>query len=256
MFRNNHAFNSLLRPCLAALVLALAPGWIFAGQADVEPEAKSLLKNSMSYLAGLQKFEVVTHNSIEVVLETGQKIQFDTSAGAMVQRPDKLYSVRMGELVDQEFIYDGKTLTLHDIDTGFYATLEAPDTLEGMLDFARGTLDIVAPASDLIYADAFYGLMDGVTSGFVVGSVWVDGGFCHHLAFSKPGTDFQIWVQQGDQPVPRKLVITSTDIMNAPQFTVHLDDWNVAPEFTDDKFKFVMPEEAVAIEFILLDGGE
>ena len=253
MFRNKRTFALLTRPCLAALILALAPGWIFAGQADVEPMAKSLLKNSMAYLAGLQKFEVVTHNSIEAVLETGQKLQFDTSAGAMVQRPDKLYAARLGELVDQEFFYDGKTLTLHDIDAGFYATLPAPDTLEGMLDFARISLDIVAPASDLVYADAFDILMDGVTSGFVVGSAWVDGGFCYHLAFSKPGTDFQIWVQQGDQPLPRKLVITSTDVMNAPQFTVHLTDWNVAPEFGEDKFKFVMPDDVVEIDFIILD---
>jgi hypothetical protein len=237
--------------CLAALIFA--SGWVYASQADIEPKAASILKHSMTYLADLQKFEVITHNSIEAVLETGQKIQFDTSAGAMVQRPDKLYAARLGELVDQEFFYDGKTLTLHDIDSGFYATLEAPSTLEGMLDFARIYLDIVAPASDLVYADAYDILMDGVTSGFVVGSSWVDGGDCYHLAFSKPGTDFQIWVQKGDQPVPRKMVITSTDVMSAPQFTVHLTDWNLAPGFTEDKFKFVMPEDVVEIDFIMLE---
>ena len=253
MFINKGTFALLTRPCLAALILALAPGWIFAGQANVEPMAKSLLKNSMDYLAGLEKLEVVTHNSIEAVLNTGQKIQFDTSAGIMLQRPDKLYAARLGELVDQEFFYDGKTLTLHDIDAGFYATLEAPDTIEGMLDFARISLDIVAPASDLVYRDAFDILMDGVTSGFVVGTIWVDGGVCYHLAFSKPGTDFQIWVQKGDQPVPRKMVITSTDVMNAPQFTIHLTDWNAAPEFSEGKFNFVMPEDVVEIDFIMLD---
>ena len=107
MLRERETISMLTRLFLAAAILALAPGWALAGKAGVEPEAASILKNSMAYLAGLQKFEVVTHNSIEIVLDTGQKIQFDTSAGAMVQRPDKLYSARLGELVDQEFFYDG-----------------------------------------------------------------------------------------------------------------------------------------------------
>ncbi|HYO28597.1 MAG TPA: DUF2092 domain-containing protein, partial [Azonexus sp.] len=53
----------------------------------------------------------------------------------------------------------------------YFATVPAPATLEQMLDFARTTLDIVAPAGDLLYANAFEILMDNVTSGFVVGNL-------------------------------------------------------------------------------------
>ena len=241
------------RAFLAASVLAVVSGGLSAGQAELDPGAVELLRKSTSFVGGLQQFSLESHSSIEVVLLTGQKIQFDSAAAGIFQRPDKMYAVRLGELEDQEFFYNGETLTLHQIDAGFYATVEVPDTLEGMLDFARDSLDIVAPAGDYLYANAFEILMDGVTSGFVVGSSFVEGVMCDHLAFSKPGTDFQVWIQQGEQPLPRKLVITSRDVVNAPQFTVQIRDWNLAPGVSADRFNFVQPDEAQAIEFILLD---
>jgi hypothetical protein len=98
--------------------------------------------------------------------------------------------------------------------------MAAPDTLEAMLEFARTQFDIVAPAGDLIYTNAYDILMDGVTDGFVVGKAVIEGVRCDHLAFRAAHVDLQIWVQEGKQPLPRKLVITTRDLVNAPQFAV------------------------------------
>lgn len=229
------------------------PGWLSAGDNQVSPDAAKLLQKSMDYVGGLEQFGLVTQSTIEAVLDSGQKIQFNTAAAVAVKRPNLLYAARMGELVDQEFFYDGKTLTLHDIDNGFYSTVQAPDTLEGMLDFARDSLDIVAPAGDFIYSNAYEILMEDVESAFVVGKSFIEGVPCDHLAFSKPGTDFQVWVAQGEQPLPVKLVITSTDIQSAPQFTVLLREWDSVKGVPEGKFVFDKPDDAQAIEFIILD---
>ena len=207
----------------------------------------------MDYVGGLEQFGLVTQSTIEVVLDSGQKIQFNTAAAVAVKRPNMLYAARMGELVDQEFFYDGKSLTLHDIDNGFYSTVQAPDTLEGMLDFARDSLDIVAPAGDFIYSNAYEILMEDVESAFVVGKSFIEGVACDHLAFSKPGTDFQVWIAQGDQPLPVKLVITSSDIQSAPQFSVLIREWDIVREVPEEKFAFDKPDDAQAIDFIILD---
>ena len=61
----------------------------------------------------------------------------------------------MGEVINQTFYYDGKTLTVDLPDQRYYATSPAPPTIDAMLDFARDKLDIIAPGSDLIYKDAF-----------------------------------------------------------------------------------------------------
>ena len=170
----------------------------------------------MDFLASQKQFSVETRSSLEVVLVSGQKIQFDHTARQSVQRPNKLRAERTGDLVDQVFYYDGKSLTLHNPSEKYYATVAAPGTLEEMLDFARSTLDIVAPAGDLVYKNAYEILMTDVTSGFVVGKGVVEGVRCDHLAFRAPHVDWQIWIQEGSQPLPRKLVITTRDVVNAP----------------------------------------
>jgi len=53
----------------------------------------------------------------------------------------------------------------------------------------------------------------------------VDGVECEHLAFRGVDTDWQIWIETGARPVPRKYVITSKTLAGAPQYTLRIKDW-------------------------------
>ena len=186
----------------------------------------------------------------EVVAENGQKIQFGRNQKVAVRRPDGAASMAVGDRDEIQFVYDGKTLTLHNPRDKAYAQMAAPDTLEGMLDFAREKLDIVAPAGDMIYENAYDILMDEVTDGFVVGKAVIEGVRCDHLAFRAPHVDWQIWIQEGEQPLPRKLVITTRDLVNAPQFAVTVTDWNMRPTFDAQTFVFTPPADATKVDFL------
>lgn len=237
--------------------LALLTGALMqpsAQAAEIDPRAVALLKASTEFIAAQKRFSVDTRSSLEVVLDSGQKLQFDHSVRATVQRPNKLRVERLGDLVDQVFYYDGKSLTLYNPGPKFYATVAAPGTLEEMLDFAREKLDIVAPAGDFVYRNAFDILMTDVTDGFVVGKAAVEGVRCVHLAFRAPHVDWQIWIEEGKRPLPRKIVITSRDVMNAPQFSTVMTKWNLAPKISQRMFVFKAPKDARPIEFLLLGG--
>src|SRR5512134_284686 len=132
-----------LAGALALVLVAVTPYATFAQPAGIDTEATRLLKASTDFLARQQKFSVEARNSLEIVLTSGQKIQFNHGARQSVQRPNKLRAERTGDLVEQAFYYDGKTLTMINTSNKVYATTVAPDTLEGMLDFAREKLDIV-----------------------------------------------------------------------------------------------------------------
>jgi len=95
-----------------------------------------LLKAATDFLARQQQFSLETDSSLDVVLPSGQKIQYDHSAKVAVQRPNQWRAERTDEPVDQVFYYDGKSLTLHNPVGQYYATITAPATLEEMLDFA------------------------------------------------------------------------------------------------------------------------
>jgi hypothetical protein len=248
IFRTRPA-ETLSRWC-AVVVVA---GFALAAQAQpagIDPEAQRLLKASTEFLAKQQRFSADTRITLEIVLKSGQKIEFNHTARQSVQRPNKLRAERTGDLVNQVFVYDGKSLTLYNPQDKVYAQVAAPDTLEGMLDFARTKLDIVAPASDLLYKDAYDILLDGVTQGFVVGKAVIEGVRCDHLAFRAPHVDLQVWVQEGAQPLPRRFVITTRDLPNAPQFAVTVTKWNLKPDFGAQTFSFTPPAGVKRVDFL------
>jgi hypothetical protein len=236
--------------CCAAIVLAALSVAAHAQSPGIAPEAKQILKTSTDFLASQQRFSTSTRNTLEVVLKSGQKIEFNSTGRQSVQRPNKLRAERTGDIAGQLVVYDGKSLTVQNPQDKVYAQVAAPGTLEEALDFARTKLDIIAPAGDLIYKNAYDVLMDGVTEGIVIGKAVIEGVRCDHLAFRAPQTDWQIWIQEGSQPLPRKMVITTLDLPNSPQFSVTVTEWNLKPTFGADTFVFTPPAGSKEVPFL------
>ena len=171
----------------------------------------------------------------------------------IISRPNRLRAERKGDLVDQIFYYDGKTLTLYNPADKVYATEPAPGTIEELLDFARETLGLMVPAADLIYRNAFPLLMQDVTFAAVVGKAVIGGVKCDHLLFSRPGVDFQVWVADAGQPLPYKYVVTDTGTPRLMSITTVMSDWNTAPAVDDARFSFEPPQGVKQIDFMPLE---
>jgi len=242
--------TAALARCCVIAALAIPTMAAQAQSAGVAPEAKQILKASTDFLASQQRFTADTRNTLEIVLKSGQKIEFNSTGHQFVQRPNKLRSERSGDLVEQLFVYDGKSLTLYQPQDKVYAQVAAPGTLEEMLDFARTEYDVVAPFGDLLFKNAYDILMDGVTDGIVIGKAVIEGVVCDHLAFRAPDVDWQIWIQQGAQPLPRRIVITTLDLPNAPQFAVTVTQWNLEPTFDAQTFSFTPQAGVKQIEIL------
>lgn len=222
---------------------------------SVDPDATRILQRMTDYLGSLKQFSVHTQNTLEDLLDSGQRVDIDISANVIVSRPGRLRAERKGELLDQVFYYDGKSLTLHNPTENVFATEPAPATIEEMLDYTRESLGLIIPAADLVYRNAYPLLMQGVTSATVVGKAVINGVTCDHLAFSRPDVDFQVWVADGDQPLPCKYVVTDTSTPALVSITTVMSDWNVAPAVADASFTFTPPAGAVAITFMPLDAS-
>lgn len=249
--------NSKLAPGLLALAaLALAATMATAVRAQqtpaVDPAATKIIKRMTDYLGGLQAFSVHTQNTIEDLLAPGERIDIDVSATVTIKRPNMLHTDRKGDLVSQDFFYNGKTLTLYDPTKKVYATEPVPPTLVGAIDYARNTLGLVVPAADLVYPNAYDLLMQDVTSAQVIGKSMINGVKCDHLLFRRPGVDFQVWVADGKQPLPRKYVVTDTSTVELLSVTTVMNDWKTAPKVTDAMFNFVPPKGAQSIAFMHL----
>ena len=215
----------------------------------VDPNADRVLRQMSDFLGSRPQFTVHSESTIEVVLSSGEKIQYELSADAAVKRPDRLRATRKGDL-HQELFYDGKSLTLYNKKENVYATVPAPSTIERALDMARNELDMDAPGGDLLYRNLYASLMEDVISGTYLGTTVIDGVPCFHLAYRGNDTDWQIWVAQGDKPIPKKYVITSKRLAGAPEFTVLTSNWDLSPDLDEKQFVFVPPKGSQGVDFI------
>jgi hypothetical protein len=202
------------------------------------------------YLGSLLQFSVHTQNTIEDVLYSGYRVDYDVSAEVVVRRPNKLRAERKGDLIDQVFYYDGETLTLYNPSDKVYATEAAPETIEEMFDFARESLGLNIPVADLVYRNAFPLLMQDVSLAVVVGKSVIGGVRCDHLLFSRPGVDFQVWVADSGAPLPYKYVVTDTGTPARLSISTVMSDWDVKSAAADDRFSFMPPKEALLIDFM------
>lgn len=236
---------------LALLVLsATIPAVVRAQAGAIQPAATEILKRMTDYLGSLKQFSVEAQNTIEDELETGHRVDLDVSASVTISRPNKIRAERKGDLVDQVFFYDGKTITLYNPSHKVYATEPAPDTFEEMFQYVYESLGFGVPVSDLVYPDAFPLLMQDVTFAAVIGKSFINGVKCDHLLFSRPGVDFQVWVTEGSRPLPRKYVVTDTANAGHLSVVTIMNNWNTEPGATDVQFIFVPPKGAQKIDFM------
>lgn len=73
---------------------------------------------------------------------------------------------------------------------------------------------------------------------------------CDQLAFSGEEVDWQIWIENGATPLPRKLVIHYKMRPGSPQYQARIRTWDLSPMHSAKQFEFVPPAGAERIEMV------
>jgi hypothetical protein len=216
---------------------------ISAGRAD-EAVAKRLFKAMSDYLATQKAMSFDYDVNLELVSTQQQKIALVSSGTLTLNRPDKLHLTRRGGFANAEMVFDGKTLTLLGKNTNLYAQLEAPGTIDQLVDVLRDKYHRPVPAADLLMSNPYKELMPEVNDVKDLGSGVIHGVECDHLAFRTKEVDWQIWIAQGARPYPCRYVITSKKVTGWPQYTLDIWAWKTGNEVASDSFKLEIPTGA------------
>jgi hypothetical protein len=225
--------------CLAAALVWTAPGAQAQGS-----DAKSILKTMSDYVNSQKTIELTFDSDIEIITPQLEKIQFTNSGEALLDRPDKLRAHRVGGYADVALFFDGKTVTVYGKHINRYAQFDAPGTVDQLIEALRLGHGVALPGADLLLSNSYEVLMAGVNEAKYIGRGVIDGLECEHLAFRNFDTDWQLWVEVGKRPVPRKMVITSKTLNNAPQYTLRVKGWKTGVEPARDAFAFTPPAGA------------
>ncbi|MBN1346421.1 MAG: DUF2092 domain-containing protein [Phycisphaerae bacterium] len=214
----------------------------------IDPKADEALHRMSDLLAAAKQFSFEAHVMFDDVLDSGQKIQFSSLRKIKIRRPNKATSDVVGDADNEQIWYDGQTFSVLDRNRKLYSTIKVPDTIDKMMDFLFEKYHIAAPLADLIISDPYKSSVRNVRVGSYVGLHYVKGVKCHHLAFRQDNLDWQIWIEVGDKPLPRKLVITFRELTGQPQFVALIDQWDLDAKLPDEIFAFKAPEGAKQTE--------
>jgi len=214
---------------------------------DMDPDADSIFKQMCVHLDGAKAFRLRVSATMDRPVDTGQLAQFHRTSEITLARPDRLYAETQSDDGAWTVWYRGKSLTVLDRNANLYAKETVPGRIDEMLDYMAENYDLVVPMADLLIGETYDSLLADVESGAYVGLHAVGDVDCHHLLFRQENLDWQIWIDAGKQPLPRKLVITYTQEPDQPQYIATINEWDLAPTVSEETFTFTPPPDAECV---------
>lgn len=241
--------------CLGSLVLiclCLAAGAQDRGAplAGVDPKADAILRRMSQTLGSARQFTFEADDTADQVLDNGQKVQVSRTVKLALRRPDQIAAEVVGDNDDLLYCYNGNQITIINRREHCYAQHQVPGAIDEMFDFMAEKYAMTPPLADLMFADPYKAMTGNVRAGRYLGVHQVMGVKCHHLAFRQEGIDWQIWVEDSDQALPRKVVITYKELPGYPQFTALLNKWDLKPQLPDSAFKLEPPANCKRINLV------
>jgi hypothetical protein len=241
---------------VAALMIMIAPVLVSQEQNSTpsasEQRAMTILKNMSQYLANAEHFSVTIRDDYDAVQASGEKIQFGSLRKVTVSRPDRLrIEVERSGGEKGLVLFNGKDITVYTPNKNVYASVSRPGTLDDALKYAVDDLKLRVPLAMMLLSTLPSELDKlGVSADYVETTTLTDAPCDHIAARTSRGVDFQVWVAQGSEPLPRRVVITYIDEPGQPQFRADLSNWNLAPDVSEALFTFTPPDGADRIQFL------
>ena len=221
-----------------------------SNEAFIDSEAVRLLRHMGKYLGAAREFSFRADITDDEVLSNAQKIQYGGIASVEVRRPNNLHVRYSGAERQTQVFYDGRNFTILDSAKMVYTKTSVPPTIDSAVDKIFDQFGFSVPIADLVYEDPYRILIENVETGFLVGRQLINGRPTFHLAFTQKEIDWQIWIEDGPRPLPRKLLITYKNEAGSPQYTAILSGWDFQPRLSESFAEFHPPAGSDEIEFL------
>jgi hypothetical protein len=224
------------------------------GSRLVDPRADELVRQMSDRLARATSFALEAEEIHDEVPEQSPRRQLTNLRHVALRRPDRLVGDAAGDGINRSFWYDGRTFSALDKEQNVWAGGAVPATVDEALDWVFDQTGTVVPLADFLYTDAYARLMGDVQRGVYLGIHEAAGVPCHHLSFEQATIDWQLWIDAGPEPLPRKLVITYKTEDEVPQYAVTIRKWNLEAKLADALFVFTPPQGATRIDVVAFGG--
>jgi hypothetical protein len=174
-------------------------------QMTLEPKAIELLKAASARLAAARTLSFTAVVSYESASRLGIPLVYTIRSEVTLQRPDKLRVITPGDGPASEFYYDGKTMTAFAPAENLVAVAEAPPTIDAALKAAYDSAAMYFPFANIMAADPYAKISEGLASAFYIGqSHEVGGTTTDMVAYVNDNVLLQAWIGAEDN-LPRRV---------------------------------------------------
>jgi len=216
---------------------------------DLEPKAIELLKAASDRLAAAHSLSFTAVEIFEHPSRHGHPLAYATKSDVLLQRPDKLRVVISGDGPASEFYYDGKVMMAFAPAENLLAVADAPPTIDATLEAAYNSAGIYFPFTDLIVADPYKDMAEGLKLAYYIGQSHVVGGTTTDMvAYIDNGVFIQIWIGAKDK-LPRLIHAVYLDDPDRLRHNLLLSDWQLDPAVPGDAFGSTSAASAKRIQF-------
>ncbi len=208
-------------------------------------EASDILTRMTDFISAAPAFSLVGDTGHEVMQKNGHVLEFGSRLTLVIQRPSKgigRFDSRNGD--SSTTVLDGEAIWVYSAKGNIYDTTRQLGDIDSSLDFIAKQLGFPRQLRDFFSKDLTASLGSAVKSGYYVGESMISGVMCDHLALRSDKEDVQVWIERGDAPVPRRIVITYRELEGQPQFWAQISEWDFSPELSDTTFTFSPPQGA------------
>ena len=222
-----------------------------------DQQAMDILQNMAKTLAEAKQFSLTLHSSFDAPQKNGQMIEFGAVRNIQVKRPDNLrIDLQRSDGKQRTLIFDGKQIIVHNKTGNVYSKAEKVGSVDDAVKYIVSILNIPIPLARMFLtniSDEIEQLVDEID--YVELNILTDVP-TYHLAVRSRDVDFQIWIAKGNEPLPKRIVLTYKKFKGEPQFRADFSDWNFSSKAAKGPFAFTPPKNAEQVPLLIPDRTE
>lgn len=239
-----HGVNGRLSLYVLALIFSLSlavPSQAQNENPNIDPQAAEILQNMSYFLGSKSEYTFKADAMFDTIITGERKIMYSASETVFIQKPDKFTIEYVTDIGGYKIWYTAGQATILSLPTNDFTLTTLPTNIDAALRKLLEQYNFSPALSEFLFINTFREMTQNVTSGAYFGTSHVFGTKCNHLAFTEADIDWQVWIDAGRRPVPRKLVITYKNRPGSPQFIAILKDWVTDKPITRYAFKADIP---------------
>lgn len=219
----------------------------------IDPAAREAVKRMVATLTGAQRLSYEYEASFDAIQDDGELLEFGSRGKNTVRRPDRL----RGEVWNRDgrhvrWAWDGANVSILDETNKVFASTPRTGDIDSLFDFLRDEVGMKLPTADLFSSDLRQLLIENVVTARNIGKEKVDDVSVDHVSMRlRTGIDVQLWIQDGKDAFPRRMVLNFATADGRPSFRADFDDWDLDPSARDSSFELKAPKDARKIPFKL-----